>query len=498
MQGADDPGAGGTHVDYLGHAGMVFSHRGTSLAIDPWFFPAFFESWFPRPDNRDLLAGFIARPLDWLYVSHQHEDHLDRSLLGKLDRAIPVLCPAFPSRGLERALSALGFRNLVVLGHRESRVLAPGLAVTMYLDGSHKEDSALLVEAEGFRFLDGNDCRVPLHELPSGVDLFAAQFSGAMWYPNAYSYGPEAMAAKVARVREDLLETLVSQCRATGARHYLPIAGPPAFLDPALERFTDRAATIFPLWEDVAPRFAAKHATTRPIPIAPGDRVIVDGNIPRVLPRAAPQPDAAGYRERRRGEWSAFSARPAAAPSRDELERYFAALHERNGALVASLASTIRISSGGKAFTVRVGGDPPRVSEVDAGAAATYRFTMPAAVLRAIVDGNAGWEEALLSMRVALSRDPDVFDSRLFGLLRYGHAPAQTERMIRETEGGGTIEIGGYRIARRCPHAGEDLSRATVTDGILECPRHHWKWRLETGECVDGGALRLQVERVRS
>jgi UDP-MurNAc hydroxylase len=113
-----------------------------------------------------------------------------------------------------------------------------------------------------------------------------------------------------------------------------------------------------------------------------------------------------------------------------------------------------------------------------------------------IVEGRTGWEEALLSMRIGLHRDPDVFDLTLMSLLRYGEHPAQTQQMVRERDNPETIDRDGFRMQRFCPHAGEDLSLATLVDGVLECPRHHWKWEVETGRCVDGGAIDLRIERV--
>src|SRR5206468_5559525 len=120
-----------------------------------------------------------------------------------------------------------------------------------------KEDSALLLDLDGYRFVDLNDCNTALSELPTGIDLLAAQFSGAMWYPNCYDYPPDVMRQKVARVRADLMATLVSKCRATGARVYVPSAGPACFLDPDLWRYNDRDGTFFPLWIDVCEYFAA-------------------------------------------------------------------------------------------------------------------------------------------------------------------------------------------------------------------------------------------------
>ena len=95
-----------------------------------------------------------------------------------------------------------------------------------------------------------------------------------------------------------------------------------------------------------------------------------------------------------------------------------------------------------------------------------------------------------------LHRDPDVFDSRFMGLLRYGNEPAQTLHMTREMANAETIERDGLRLQRFCPHGSEDLTFATVCDGVIECPRHHWRWDTRTGECLEGGNLKLRVEQL--
>ena len=121
----------------------------------------------------------------------------------------------------------------------------------MFLDTSHKEDSGLLVDVDGFRFLDLNDCNTPMSELPHDIDLLAAQYSGAMWYPHCYDYPPDVMREKANAIKQGLLETLYQKVRLTGAKTYIPSAGPACFLDPVLEPYSDRPATIFrcgPTW----------------------------------------------------------------------------------------------------------------------------------------------------------------------------------------------------------------------------------------------------------
>jgi UDP-MurNAc hydroxylase len=104
----------------------------------------------------------------------------------------------------------------------------------------------------------------------------------------------------------------------------------------------------------------------------------------------------------------------------------------------------------------------------------------------------------LLSMRLTLHRSPDVFDLTLMSLLRYGNHPAQTMQIVRERENSETIDRDGMRMQRFCPHAGEDLTYATIYDDVIECPRHHWKWDARTGECLDGGTIPLRVAQLES
>jgi len=178
-----------------------------------------------------------------------------------------------------------------------------------------------------------------------------------------------------------------------------------------------------------------------------------------------------------------------------EVERYFATLQRRNKHFLNDFQKNIRLVAGGSMWGVRLGrlaeqfvieGEEPYDPE--------YTLFVSPHVLRAIVEGRTGWEEALLSNRVTRHRNPDVFDLTLMGLLRYGNEPVQTLQIAREQNSTETIERDGLRMQRFCPHAGEDLTHATVCDGVVECPRHHWRWDAWTGVCLSGGMIGLRVE----
>jgi L-ascorbate metabolism protein UlaG (beta-lactamase superfamily) len=349
-------------IRYLGHAGFVVEHRGMRLLIDPWFYPAFLGAWFPFPDNRQLLPEVTSGQFDALYVSHLHEDHFDQRVLAQLDRRVKVLLPRYRSKAMLRRFTELGFENLVLLGHHEQHVLAEGFTATMLLDTSHKEDSGLLVDLDGFRFLDLNDCNTALSELPGRIDLLAAQYSGAMWYPNCYAYPPDTMAQKVAAVRASLMDTLLAKVRLTGARAYLPSAGPACFLDPHLACFNDRERTIFPVWEDVSKDFAVTCPAVEVLRLGPGDTLdrVAAATVPRVVPAGCdplpPDQDdyLARYRERRRDEWQAYHAAQAQPVTASEVEDYFRRLQRWNTRFLRDYRKDIRLVADGTRWGIRL------------------------------------------------------------------------------------------------------------------------------------------------
>jgi UDP-MurNAc hydroxylase len=493
-------------IRYLGHAGFIVEHRGLRLLIDPWFYPAFLKAWFPYPDNRGLLPEVAEGHFDALYISHAHEDHFDERTLEGLDRRLKVLVPRYRSKVMARRLASMGFENLVLLGHREQHALAEGFTATMLLDTSHKEDSGLLLDLDGFRFLDLNDCNTPMSELPADVDLLAAQYSGAMWYPNCYAYPPATMAQKVAAVRAGLMETLLAKVRLTGARAYLPSAGPACFLDPELASFNDRDTTIFPVWENVSAEFTAACPEVQVLRLAPGDVLdqVAAGSLPRVVAGGCdplpsdPDDYLARYSERRAQEWQAYHTAPAQPVTAPEVEEYFRRLQQWNTRFLRDYRKDIRLVADGAHWGIRLGTLAEQFVFEDEPVDAGYTLNVPPRVLRAVLDGRTGWEEALLSMRLTLHRSPDVFDLTLMSLLRYGNHPAQTMQLVRERENAETIERDGLRMQRFCPHAGEDLTYATICRDVIECPRHHWKWDARTGECLDGGTVPLRVSALRA
>jgi UDP-MurNAc hydroxylase len=466
-------------IQHLGHAGFKVSGAHGDLLMDPWFNPVFLEAWFPWPDNSVLKEHAYG---NWLYVSHHHEDHFDEKFLKNWE-ALPyarIIVPKFRSRRMERLWKKLGARNLYVLGHGEQLEIGTGVTVTMLLDPSHKEDSALLVDHQGYRFLNMNDCELSPGDIPQ-VDELAAQFSGALWYPQCYDYDLPVYKAKAQEVRHTSLHRMFRRFEASGATTYRPSAGPPAFLDPGLRNFNsgERYGEIFPMWPEVEREFLRKFPHAK---------------IGEYLPVTE---SVGSYAKRRQGDWSKFYDRPNAPATFNEVAEHFQKLHQANRKLMTGYEKDVVFSSAHDEWNIRLG-----VLEADLEEDRfdpSYWIRVPRRVMRAILNGDCTWETALSSMRCQMHRNPDEYDYTLMSLLAYGDEPAITNEIVRAKQAPQEmIEVNGFEFQRYCPHAGEDLKGASIAvTGKLTCPRHGWCWDLNTGDCTDGDSrVRIQSRKL--
>lgn len=49
-----------------------------------------------------------------------------------------------------------------------------------------------------------------------------------------------------------------------------------------------------------------------------------------------------------------------------------------------------------------------------------------------------------------------------------------------------------YAIEVGCKHQGADITRGHISGDVATCPRHGWKYNLETGECLNQNVSKLK------
>jgi L-ascorbate metabolism protein UlaG (beta-lactamase superfamily) len=104
---------------HLGHAALLYRQRDDAFLFDPWLLPWFAESSVPS-----LWTSLLPKPAA-IFLTHDHDDHVDPRTLLHLPKDTPVVVPSRKNRhrlyyDYPSLLRELGFTRVVELAHGEA------------------------------------------------------------------------------------------------------------------------------------------------------------------------------------------------------------------------------------------------------------------------------------------------------------------------------------------------------------------------------------------
>ncbi|MGH9867890.1 MAG: MBL fold metallo-hydrolase [Candidatus Polarisedimenticolia bacterium] len=430
-------------VTYYGQACTLIEAAGRRILTDPWLTEgAYFGSWFHTHllEDAGITPGTFPKDgLDYLFLSHEHQDHLDPATLRHLRKDLPVLICRFPSPRFRRHVESLGFTDIRELESGRPLDLGDSLSVTLYGSAEYTNDSAILVEGEGVRVFNETDCKLGFEDLrrvgERGIDLGFFMFSGANWFPIMYDYPQDTKAGLVQRRRQMLLKSFVQRVKLTRPRVAVPSSGPCMVLEPGMLWLNSTEMGIF---IDPKEAIAALQGGVSSEPLFMAATDVWDST--RGFIRQAPDSfhgdrgrymaDAAA---RMAPRLAALSNLPAAGTDLGAcVMSYF---QDRVGALSPDMRRRV-----GARLLVEATGPQAGAWTVDFNAAGstfvregraddwTYRMKVEDRLLYPFMTGRETWlEDLFLSLRVELSRRPDVYNEPLYHFL-YDPDPGRLSR----------------------------------------------------------------------
>lgn len=142
---------------HLGHAALLYRQRESIFLFDPWLLPWFAESPVPS-----LWGGLLPKPAA-VFLTHDHDDHVDPRTLLHLPKDTPIIVPSrrnrtqlfFDYHGL---LAELGFEHVIDLAHGESWPFEGGAVVSVPFYGEDPCDlnmprNCYLISDRGYNVL---------------------------------------------------------------------------------------------------------------------------------------------------------------------------------------------------------------------------------------------------------------------------------------------------------------------------------------------------------
>ncbi len=104
---------------HLGHAALLYRQQDQFFLFDPWLLP-----WFAEVPIPSLWGSLLPRPAA-IFLTHDHDDHVDPRTLLTMPKDIPVIVPSRKDRrklyyDYPALLRELGFTRVIELAHGET------------------------------------------------------------------------------------------------------------------------------------------------------------------------------------------------------------------------------------------------------------------------------------------------------------------------------------------------------------------------------------------
>ena len=193
----------GLDVQFITHATLKIRGAFGTLLCDPWFLnePVYNLSTWKYPAAR-VAPEDVVRDIDYLFITHTHEDHFHIPSINHIDRNVSVLLPAYdehPSlraHTSERVMRELGFHNIRRLKSWETCHLGgvtPLTRIPSAVERDHDwENSGFVIESPDCVLLNMNDnvndvalCREIREKWPE-IDIAFIQSGGVTEFPGCF------------------------------------------------------------------------------------------------------------------------------------------------------------------------------------------------------------------------------------------------------------------------------------------------------------------------
>ena len=216
-------------VSFLEHACLLFSSKEFKFALDPWVIgPSFVSGWWT---THPPVRGWIDQlnSCDFIYISHNHPDHLNPTTLSFVRKDMPLIVPDFSSKSAETSLMNLGFNNIIPLTCGNVYELGgTSLVLSVLKSGDFRDDSGIYFNYGDFSFLstvDSNDLNSGI--LPPSPTILASSFAGgASGFPLCFDVYDENKKSKILkRNKNAAYRVQVDLVNMISPSFYLPYAG---------------------------------------------------------------------------------------------------------------------------------------------------------------------------------------------------------------------------------------------------------------------------------
>jgi len=224
-------------ITNIGGATAILEHKGKRILFDPWLNDGIFHgAWYHYPPIQVKIEDL--GKLDYIYISHIHEDHCAAGTIQHLNRDAEVILMDREPNLVARFLEHQGFRfNKIHLikpftpVRIDDHIVGDMITADPRHEYNYLIDSALILEWDGFVIYNANDCP----PYPEGleyikktygqVDLALLPYAGGSGYPACYTnLSHEEKLREKKRILKQGIRTFVETVQFLEPTHAMPFA----------------------------------------------------------------------------------------------------------------------------------------------------------------------------------------------------------------------------------------------------------------------------------
>ena len=215
-------------IRFINHAFLIIKTKQFMFATDPWATgPAFNNGWWlKKPSKQDWVKKL--NECNFIYISHNHPDHLHKLTLSYLDKNKLIIIPSFHSGSTKKILNDYGFKNIQELNFNEEYNLEnTNLVLSLFKSGDFREDSGIYFSINDFDALfDVDSNNINFLNLPN-VNLYASSFAGGTsGYPVMFeNYKEEEKKLVINRNINFIRQRNIKNILQISPNYFMPYAG---------------------------------------------------------------------------------------------------------------------------------------------------------------------------------------------------------------------------------------------------------------------------------
>ncbi len=217
-----------TKIRFFNHAFLKITGDNFSFSVDPWAIgPAFNTGWWlKQPTKNDWIDQL--NNSNFIYISHNHPDHLHPLTLSKINKNIKIVVPNFVTKSTEMYIKDLGFKNIEILDFNfQYNLTGTNLNISLFKSGDFREDSGIYFSNGDFTGLLSVDANMINFDRLPKVNFYGSSFAGgASGYPLMFdNYNNEEKIKISLKDKNFVKKKLCDRLKKISPNYFMPYAG---------------------------------------------------------------------------------------------------------------------------------------------------------------------------------------------------------------------------------------------------------------------------------